>query len=305
MGQSLRADLNAVRAFVHVVDEKSFRGAAVRLGLPKSTVSRKVAELETFFGAQLLVRTTRSVRPTEAGLLYHQQASAALATLDTAARGVDELQLEPRGLLRISLPVALGQSVLGPLLASFMHAHPHVQVLADVTDRSVDLIEESFDAVIRAGELRDSSLVGRKLAQSTARIVASPTYLKGRKPPRKPQDLSHHDCVVFPGVAGPVFWSFREGRKTVKVQVKGRCAVGSFPALQTLVEEGFGIGRLPAFVADPVIKSGRLVGLLGKYATAPAALWVLHPAARSVSPKLRAFIDHLVTQAHLLFPGEA
>lgn len=304
MGQSPPADLNAVQAFVRVVEVGTFRGAAAALGLPKSTISRKVAELEGQLGAQLLYRTTRRVRPSEVGAAYHRRAATALAALDDAARGVDESLSEPRGLLRISLPVTMGQTMLGPLLTGFLRAYPKVQVAADVTDRTVDLTQEGFDLAIRAGALPDSSLVARKLAESSLRIVASPAYLRGRKPPKRPSDLTEHDCLAFPGHPGPTAWLFRAGRRSLRVNVTGRCSAGSFPALLDLAEAGLGVARLPGFMVEGAIREGRLVPLLDRYLPPPAALHVVYPAARIVPPKVRAFIDYLVEHAGGLLPPQ-
>jgi DNA-binding transcriptional LysR family regulator len=284
-------DLNAVAVFVKVVDEKSFRAAARALGATKSTVSRKVAELEDALGARLLERTTRTLRLTDAGAAYYRQVAPALGALQDAGRAVADMQAQPTGRLRVSAPLELGQFVLAPIFAELMRRHPAVTLEIELTDRHVDLVEEGFDLALRAGPLPDSSLVARRLGRPlTMRLYASADYLRRRGTPRRPEALVHHDCLVMSGHRTPTTWMFRGKRKPVAVEVRPRVAANSFKVLLDLCGAGHGIARAPDF---PMGEHAGLVTVLDEHCLPPTQLHALYPSARNLSPKSRAFLDLL------------
>jgi DNA-binding transcriptional LysR family regulator len=283
-------DLSEIGVFVKVVATGSFSQAARDLGLPKSTVSRKVSQLEERLGARLLQRTTRKVALTEVGAMYHERCARILPELEDAERAVTELQDVPRGLLRIAAPSRFG--LLGPLVTEFLSLHPDVKVEVECSDRLVDLIQEGFDLAIRAGALSDGSLVARRLMDSIPHfIVAAPSYLAKRGAPTEPQQLSKHDCLVFGGNREPRSWRFRRGGKQIDVQVNGRATINDFDMLKQTAIAGHGIARLPATVACPEVKAGRLVRAIADWETAEVPLSLVYPSTRHLSPKVRAFID--------------
>ncbi len=194
--------MNAAVVFVRVAQAGSFRGASKSLGMPKTSVSRRVAELETRLGVQLLRRTTRQVALTDAGLAYVEAAQSAIAHLEAAEEAVSRQQREPRGRVRVTAPSPLGHAVLAAHLAEFLRLHPKVEVEFHLTYRPVDLLTERFDVALRYGVLPDSSLVAVPLGTSEQRIVASPTYLESHPAPHAPADLADHECLLF-GVQGP------------------------------------------------------------------------------------------------------
>ncbi len=286
-------DLNSALVLVRVAQAGSFRGAAKALGMPKSTVSRKVGELEAQLGVQLVVRTTRTLALTDAGTAFVEEAELAIARFEAAEAAVVELQRAPRGKLRVTTTVPLGELCLGPILAEFLVAFPTVEVTLHLTDRPVDLVSERFDIAIRAGALADSSLVAKRLGASTYRVVASPAYLEAHGIPRRPADLSTHHCLRFTslGTAVRTSWTFGRGKREVDVPVSGRLVSDDFVVLRTAAERGLGIARLPGVIVHEALRKGRLVELLEAHASPPTPLHIVHVGGRHLPSRTRAFID--------------
>jgi DNA-binding transcriptional LysR family regulator len=286
-------DLNAALVLVRVVQEGSFRSAARALGVSKTTVSRKVGELEEQLGVQLLQRTTRTLALTDAGSAFVEEAEGAIARLDAAEAAVTELQREPRGKLRVTTTIPLGETFLAPIVADFLEAYPTLEVLVHLTDRPVDLVAERFDLAIRTGALPDSSLVAKLIGSSTFRVVASPAYLARHGTPRRPSDLSGHSCLRFARSGTPVrtTWPFGKGKRATEVPVSGRLVSDDFAVLRTAAERGLGVARLPIVMVHEALRAGTLVGLLESYAPPPTPVHILHVGGRRVPPRTRAFID--------------
>jgi DNA-binding transcriptional LysR family regulator len=295
-------DLNGALVLVRVVQAGSFRAAAERLGMPKTTVSRKVSELEAQLGVQLLLRTTRKLSLTDAGLAFVEEAEAAIARLEAAQEAVTELQREPRGRLRITTAVSIGELFLAPVLSQFLEAFPSVEVVLLLSDRIVDLVEERFDVAIRAGHLRDSSLIARRIGSASDRVVASPDYLTRHGTPQRPSDLSSHACLRFSrsGMEVRSSWPFGTGARSSEVTVSGRLVSDDFVVLRTAAEQGLGIARLPGLLAHEAIQAGRLVPLLDDQATPPTPVQLVLPKGTRLPASTRAFIDFVqprLTQA--------
>ncbi len=286
-------DLNAALVLVRVVQAGSFRGAARALAMPKTTVSRKVAELEEQLGVQLLQRTTRSLALTDAGAAFVEEAEAAIARLEAAEAAVTELHAEPRGKLRVTTTIPLGEQFLAPIVADFLEAYPAVEVLLHLTDRTVDLVTERFDVAIRAGELPDSSLVGKLVGMSHQRVVASRAYLDRSGTPQRPSELASHACLRFTktGTAVRTTWPFRQGKRVVDVPVGGRLVSDDFVVLRTAAERGLGIARVPNAVVHEALRKGRLVSVLDAFAPPPTPLHLLHAGAGRLPSRTRAFLD--------------
>lgn len=286
-------DLNAALVLVRVVQAGSFRAAGETLGMPKTTVSRKVSELEAQLGVQLLQRTTRRLSLTDAGMAFVEEAEAAIARLEAAQDAVTELQREPRGRLRVTTAITIGELFLAPVLADFLEAFPEVEVMLQLTDRPVDLVAERFDVAIRAGHLPDSSLIARRLGSSTYRIVASPVYLERYGTPQRPSDLASHACLRFTrsGMEVRTSWPFGAGTRRSEVPVSGRLVSDDFMVLRTAAEQGLGIARLPGLLVHEAIRAGRLIALLDDQAQPPNPLHLLHPGGIRLPARTRAFID--------------
>ena len=294
-----RSDLNAASVFAKVVSTGSFTRAARELGMPKSTVSRKVAELEERLGARLLQRTTRKLNLTEVGRTFYRHAARAVSEIETAEQAVMALEQAPRGRLRVSAPPDL--EFLGPICAEFLRDHPEVHLELVGTDRIVDLVEEAYDVAIRAGPLVDSSLRARRLMSWEGFLVASPRYLEQRGAPTVPEQLVTHDCIAFGTGSDRIEWTLRSGRKTASVQVLGRFVTNDFRAMGDALAAGVGIAVMPAFRCTAEVLAGRLSRVLPEWSAPEESLHAVYPSHRQVSPKVTAFVELL--RARLASPS--
>jgi len=284
-------DLDDIRAFAEVAEAGGFGRAGRALGLSKSMVSRRVARLEAELGAQLLSRTTRGVVVTEAGVAFKAHADRVLAELEAAREAVADQGGEVVGKLRVAAPLSFGITHLAPVLAELAVRHPRLQVDAAYADRTVDLIGERYDAAIRMGVLKDSSLIARKIAPIKAVCVASPAYLARRGTPQVPADLEGHDAVTLP----EELWRFGVGRREVVIRPKARVRADIGPALIEAVVAGLGVAVLPTFLAGPRLDTGELVPLLLDYPLPEAGLYVVRPPpAGPMTGKVRALTDILM-----------
>lgn len=217
-------DLNDIAVFVRVAQFGSFSRAAHALGMPVSTVSRKVTALEQRLGVTLLQRTTRKLSLTAQGRAYYNQCSEPLSYLFDAERVLSQTQRKPEGLLRISAPVILGQEPFYAFLSSFLKTYPGIQVDLFVTNLFLDLIVENIDVAIRFGELPDSSLIAQRIGKSVRYVVATPEYLHGRLPLSRPEDLRQHQCVLLHARNNEAEWHLVSGKKSIKLHVSGPVA---------------------------------------------------------------------------------
>jgi DNA-binding transcriptional LysR family regulator len=242
-------DLNLVSAFVRVVEQQSFTSAAKALGLPKSSVSRRVTELEQELGVQLLHRTTRKLALTEAGRTYYEQAERALGELQAAAESASGLDTEARGIVRLTAPFDIGVMGLADILAEFTQTYPDIHVELSLSSRLVNLVDEGFDIGVRGGPTRDPSLVCRRAGTTVMGLYASPDYLKRRGSPESIEDLAAHDCVLFRGQHGKALWKL-EGPtgESSSVEVRGHINVDEILFVRQAVGAGLGIGLLPSVV---------------------------------------------------------
>jgi DNA-binding transcriptional LysR family regulator len=287
-------DLNEIFIFAKVVQAGSFVRAARELAMPKSTVSRKVLELESRLGARLLQRTTRTLHLTDIGRTYYAHAQRILAELEAADAAVSQLQAEPRGLLRMAAPLNFGH--LGPIGERFLARYPEVRLEIVCSDRLVDLIADGFDLAVRVGRLADSTLMARPLAVMRSVLVASPALLEPvREPPSAPEQLSSWPCLAFGSAAERSSWelSSRAG-KTVSVRLEPRFVVNDFEVLISAAVAGLGLALLPAERCVEHLREGRLRRLLPEWSAIERPLSAVYPSGRHLSPKLAAFLAHLV-----------
>lgn len=287
-------DLNELLVFAKVAQAGSFVGAARELGMPKSTVSRKVAELETRLGARLLQRTTRKLSLTDAGQAYYRHAARIVEEIEQAERAVTLMEQAPRGLLRLTIPLNFG--FLAPMVATFMQRYPEVRLELVGADRVVDLVEEGFDLAVRAGALRDSSLIARPFGELRHFLVASPEFLRHAGTPRAPRDLSRFDCLVFGAGAGRTTWHLTQDGVTEAVRVRRRLLVNDLDFLQEATRAGLGIATMPLFRCIDDLRARRLRRVLPEWRTPSVPLHAVYPSTRHLSPKVKAFVDHLREQ---------
>ncbi len=291
-------DLNEIVVFAKVVSTGSFTAAARDLQMPKSTVSRKVTELEARLGARLLQRTTRKLSLTDVGQGYYQHAARVVAELDAAELSVTRMQETPRGLLRVTTPLNFG--FLSPIVASFLKRYPEVQLDVVCTDRVVDMIEEGFDLALRAGPLPDSTSIARDLGVIRSYVVASPKLAKKLGAPKQPQDLERMPCLVFGAGSDRGRWKLLRAHETVVVQLKPRLVVNDFDFLQEATVLGMGVAMLPAFRCIALLRERAVQRLLPEWCSAEIPMHVIYPSTRHLSPKVKAFADHL--REHMLPP---
>jgi len=283
----------AVLAFVAVAEHGSFRGAARALAIPKSTLSQRVAALEGHLGAQLLVRTTRSVQLTDVGASYQREITPAIDALRAAESTVAMLQAKPSGRLRVTAPYELGRSLLPAILAEYGTLYPDVVLDVYLADRVVNLVEEGFDLAIRIGPLADSGLVARRLGPPKSHgLYASRAYLKRNGVPRRPADLAKHRCLVMSGAQTPTTWTFEAGRTKSHVQIRPVLAVNSFDVLMRLARAGLGVVVIPELVVGGPDEPLRR--LLAGYNLPVRQSFAVYPSARNVSPALRTLVDLLL-----------
>jgi DNA-binding transcriptional LysR family regulator len=287
-------DLNRAAIFVRVVEEGGFTAAARALRLPKSSVSRAVSLLEEELGARLLQRSTRKIRLTEAGTTFYQRASRGIAGVEEAAAAVGDLQGSLRGPIRITAPADAGVWLLAPLVSRFAEMHPAVHLDVVLTGRVVDLVAEGFDFALRAGALRDSSLVARKLGRIETALYAAPAYLARRGTPARVADLASHDCVLFRADRGRATWHLSGPAGDERVEVSGPVGVDDFSFLQRIVVAGTGVGLLPSFLCRGAVDDRSLVRLLPGYAVRTGAFHLLYSSARYLPHRAAAFRDFLI-----------
>lgn len=289
-------DLTDLRAFARIADLKSVSAAARALNMPKSSVSRSLARLEAVVGAALVERSNRHVRLTDAGALLHPHALRIMNDVDEAETALGGFVGIPRGTLRVSAPLSYVHTLIAPMLPSFLASYPEVRVVLDLNHRNVDMVAQEIDVAIRMGSLVDSGLVARRLPPLEIWLCASPTYLAARGTPTSVADLAGHDFIDR--IDGTTEWTFETpGRGKEQIAIYPR-AVSPEPAVGlVMLMGGTGIGRLPRFMAEKAIAAGELVRVLPQTKPDTTEVNALYPSHRSLSAKVRVFIDALT--AHL------
>ncbi len=284
--------LSAMRTFRTVVETGGFSAAARRLGLSKAAVSKQVAELEAHFGTALLHRTTRRLNATDAGRRYFENCVRLLDELGEVEAEVRNSQAEPSGRLRVSAPINFGNAVLAPVICAIAQRYPKLEIQVELNDRFVDLIEEGFDVALRIRtSLPDSSLIARRIGSITRSVCAAPSYVKRMGMPKTPEELKNHACLIYTLSTSPHDWKFFSGAKPVTVRVNGGIQSNNGQFLMSFLLAGLGIAFLPDFAVGEAIRAGRLKRILENYRTEPHDLYLVYPANRHQSPKLRAFMD--------------
>ncbi len=291
MAVDIDRDLNDVLVFLQVVTSGSFTAAGRALSLPTSTVSRRVSRLEEQLGVRLLQRTTRKLSLTAAGQLYHERGTAFFAELELAENMLADAQANPRGRVRATAPLEHGISMR--IVAPFIQAHPDVRVDLELTNRSVNIIEEGYDAAICAGPIPSLSVVAHKLMDSPFLVVASADYLERRGAPQRVSELSEHDCVVFGPASASSTWTLPGDDGPVQIPVHGRIAVNHMAAVRDATIAGLGLALLPEIICGEAVAAGQLQVVLPGVAPAAVPVWITHPAGRFLPPAVKAFVAHV------------
>lgn len=286
---------NDLLLFARVVDEGSFSRAGERLGLPKSTVSRRLAGLEAHLGERLMLRTTRKLTLTDFGHSVLEHARQVVAEVEAAALLAQHRQAEPSGRLRMSIPADFANIVLGQLMTDFTAKYPAISLQVDVSPRRVDLIGENFDLAIRMGTLDDdANLAARRLGLFSCGLYASPAYLKRRGTPELPADLMHHEALqLTTQQREPWPWALTRGTEVWKGLPPSRATANSPELLIRLARSGAGITAVADHFAEPYVSAGELTPVLLDWFLPPAEAWVVFPGRRLMPARTRVFLDAL------------
>jgi DNA-binding transcriptional LysR family regulator len=288
--------LDAMQAFTKVVASGSFAEAARQLGRTRSAISKTVMELEHLLGVRLLDRTTRKVRPTEAGLAYCERSAAVLAAIEETEIQIAGLHDAPRGVLRINGPMSFGTAYLAGAVADFLLLYPNLKIELLLNDRFIDPLDEGVDVTVRIGELADSSLVARRLAVTRRLLVAAPAYLTQHGAPREPEDLAHHRCLLYGHVASRQRWQLTRNGEAVSIAVASALCANNGEVLREAACRGLGIALLPTVIAGDAIKSGKLTVVLEGFSPPALPIHALYAPNRFLAAKTRLFIDFLAAR---------
>jgi DNA-binding transcriptional LysR family regulator len=280
--------------FAKVVEAKSFSAAARQLGLSKSAVSKQISRLEDRLGARLLNRTTRRLHLTEVGAQFYERCARVVAEAAEAEQLVTRHHETPRGVLKVKAPMDFGKLHLAPAIPDFLAGYPDIKIDLDLNDQMVDLIADGYDLAVRIADLPDSSLIARKLATCAHVICASPAYFDRRGRPLVPDDLLHHNCVIYSYQTSGTDWQLNGPEGSLSLPVSGNLRVNNGETVRTALLAGVGVGYLPAFMIADDVRSGALVPVLQDFVRPEVGVFALYPHSRYLSAKVRAFVDFLV-----------
>lgn len=291
------AELDNILIFVKVAQYGSISAAARSLGMPISTVSRRLSVLESDLGVSLLRRTTRQITLTAQGREYFNQCQEPLALLQDAERVLTETQKKPEGTLRVTVPVILGQQAFLDFLSRFLKAHPGIRLDLFITNLFLDLAAENIDVAIRFGELEDSSVVATRLGKTIRYVVATPEYLQGRRLPTEPEDLKLYDCVMLNAKNDETHWDLTNGRRKTRIRVSGRVSSRDFNSVSAFVHSGHGVGLIPSPYCEDSLANAKLVRLLPKWTSPQMPVFAVYPGRKFLPLRLQVFLQALAAWA--------
>lgn len=285
--------LNGISMFVQVAETRSFTEAGRILGVSSSAVGKSIARMEERLRVRLFHRSTRSITLTAEGALFLERCRRILSEVDAAEAELSDAAGSPRGRLHVGAPQLV--NLLMPIFDSFMARYPDIDLDIDMSDRMVDVVEEGFDIVIRTGEQTDSRLVARRLGACPHVLVATPGYLRQHGVPTHPNELAKHACLQhrFPATGKLERWPLRRDESDPELVLPETITVNTIEPLAYCVLQGRGIAFLPAFLVREALEQGLLRTVLDDYLDRTVTFWMLWPASRYASPKLRVFIDHM------------
>jgi DNA-binding transcriptional LysR family regulator len=281
------------KAFAAVVEKQSLTAAARHLGRSLQSVSRSLAAVECDVGVELIRRTTRRSSPTEAGLAFHRRLSAALAEIEAARLETSNHRAEATGLLRVAASTVFSPLYIVPALPEFLAAHPKVEIDLELSDGFVDLIGGGYDLAIRIGDLPDSTLKARLLANSRRVVFAAPSYLARNGRPRNPDDLVRHQCIVRTAARDAHAWPFRVNGRVKTIKVAGRIRTNGALAANEAAVQGLGIANAPLWQVQPLVDNGDAELLLTRFEPPPIPIHAVWPATRMLPARTQLFVEFL------------
>ncbi len=281
--------LAALEIFVRVVDTGSFSAVARHQHIGQPAVSKAVAQLEAWLGVSLLLRSTRSVVPTEAGRIFYERAKRTVEEAEEAVVAARGIACGLSGKLRVSTSVCFGKLHVIPKLSGFLDEHPQLEVELVLDDRHVDLVNEGIDVAMRMGPMPDSNMTARRIAEGRRVVVATPAYLQRHGTPTSPGDLSRHQAIIYSRDVGWDSWTFRKAAAEVSVVLQGRLKVTAAEGLREAVNCDMGLAIASEWNFSPELKSGKVVAILEDWALPTTNLSAVYPTGRLASTKARAF----------------
>lgn len=293
--------LEDMRLFAAVAEAKSFTAAGRRLGMPKQTLSRRIAELEAELDAQLLIRSTRTLKLTDVGGAYAVRCAELVRLADEANRSVTDTRQTPSGRLRVTADPTFGDAFVGSVVNEYARKWPKMEVEVVLARRRMDLIEEGLDVAFRIGQVGDPRLTATSLGPARVRYCASPSYVRRRGKPRTPDELPKHELVVVTVEGAPAQWPFATSAGLKLVTVEGRLRFTSFGMAHAAVLAGLGIGIFPEFACADDLRRKRLVSVFPD-AVAVGAVWIAYPTQRYLSARVRSFVDLAVARMRTAQP---
>ena len=286
----------AMNAFIRVVDAGSFSGAAKQLRMGQSAVSKAIAQLEGRLRVRLLLRTTRGLTPTEAGRIFYERAKRCVEEAEEAEFGARGAVTTLSGRLRIHATVAFGRLCVLPRLTGFLAEHPALDIDIILDDRKIDLVETGIDIGLRAGQLSNSALTARKIAQCQRRVIGTPSYFKAAGVPRIPTDLVAHQVIIYEEPLGGPTWTFRQGAAEVSVSLGGRVRLNSAVGVRGCVLADLGLAVASEWMFAPELEAKTVKAVLTDWSLPPVEAWAIFPAGRRTSVKARTFASFIESQ---------
>lgn len=284
-------NLNDLSLFIRVVETGSFTAAADSLNVQKSTISRRIAQLEDTLGIRLIQRTTRKLKLTPEGEELFNRAQPLVDDLEAVQDDISASKTELRGRLRLTMPTEIGVFMMNEVITSFMQTYPKLEVDVELSTRTVDLIEEGVDLALRLGPLPNSSLIARHIAGLHRGLFATPEYLEQHGVPKTPDDLAHHQCISLLKPFDHL--RFTNWNDNEPVTMGGRLRTNSMSFVREMILQGMGIGRLPEVFCGELVKTGRIVRVLDEFTLDPLEINALYASRRNLNPRVRAFLDHM------------
>ena len=281
--------LAAIEIFIRVVDTGSFSAAARHFDVGQPAVSKAIAQLEEWLGVKLLLRTTRTLTPTEAGTSFYQRAKRAVEETDEAVIAARGSAAGLSGKLRVSAAVCFARLHIVPRLPAFLDDHPNLELELVLDDRNIDLVEEGIDVALRMGELTDSNMTARRIAEARRRVIATPAYFKRHGIPAAPADLLAHKCLIYTRDGGGEDWKFRKETAEVSVRMQGRLRITATEGLRAAVFADMGVAVASEWAFTPELKSGAVVSVMDDWMLPTISLSAVYPTGRLASTKARQF----------------
>jgi DNA-binding transcriptional LysR family regulator len=288
-----------MRTFVRVAEARSFTEVAREMGATQSSVSKQIAALEQHVGARLFNRTTRSLTLTEAGRNYYEHCREVLESITQAAALIGQGRIAPTGLVRVGTPIGFGRLHIAPRIRRLLDKYPALRVELVMSDRFVDLVEEGLDVAIRVGELRDQSLVARRIGITRRVTVGSTEYFARYGEPRAPEDLTRHNCIVYTYLATGDEWHFLGPQGSIGVRVRGNFLANNSEAVREAVAAGVGIAVTPIWLFRDEIRSGLVRAVMPDFEPKRLPIYAVYPSRRFVPTKVRVLVDFLADEFSL------